>query len=110
MDEEIDGRLAERVERVEERLTGLEAGIAVGLRTRRVEVVDEAGRVRVVIGKLGPTPDGAVYGLAVLNEHGRHHIWVVSDGLWAEVGLDHEGNTVAAFSVSDTGEPNLFLG
>jgi hypothetical protein len=78
------------------------------VRTRRVEVVDDGGVVRIVLGVLGEG-GGPIFGLMVQDENGRCRAWVLHDGAAAEVGLDFGGNTVGALGVSDTGAPYLFL-
>ncbi|HEX7167498.1 MAG TPA: hypothetical protein VF230_11015 [Acidimicrobiales bacterium] len=77
------------------------------VRTRRIEVVDAEGRVRVVVGNVGVTDD--IFGLVVRNGYGRDRVWMLAQERVAEVGLDHGGNTVAALSVSDEGDPALYL-
>lgn len=78
------------------------------VRTRRLEIVDGKGNVRVVAGFLG-TGEGPIFGVAVRDGHGRDRVWVLHSQLGAEVGLDFDGDTVAALTVSDFGEPNLYL-
>lgn len=79
------------------------------VRTRRIEVVDDRGRVRVMIGMVG-LGEGPIFGLVVQDENGRDRAWVQHEGPAAEVGLDHEGDTVAALRVDDDGDGHLFLG
>jgi len=79
------------------------------VRTRRVEVVDEEGRVRAVLGLIGKDEFSTIWGLVVRDQDGRDRAWVLHDREGAEVALDFGGNTVASLSVSDTGEPGLFL-
>lgn len=79
------------------------------VRTRRVEVVDEQGRVRAVVGRVGRA-EGDVFGVTVIDSHGRQRVWVVAEDSWAEVGLDHEGDTAAALGVNDEGATELYLG
>lgn len=79
------------------------------VRTRRIEVVDDEGRVRVLIGLLGEG-EGPVFGLVVEDAWGRTRVWAVHDGTAGEFGLDGEGRTVAALSVDDSGDPHLYLG
>jgi hypothetical protein len=78
------------------------------VRTRRIEVVDEEGRVRVVLGLLGHG-EVPIFGLRVRDENGRDRAWVQHDGAAAEVGLDFGGDTVASLSVSDDGTTGLYL-
>lgn len=79
------------------------------VRTQRVEVVDEQGWVRAVVGRVGRA-EGDVFGITVVDTRGRQRAWVVADDSWAEVGLDHEGDTAAALGVNATGVPGLYLG
>jgi hypothetical protein len=78
------------------------------VRAQRFEMVDEKGRVRAVLGLLGSGEDD-VYGLRVQDEHGRARVWVAHDGPCAEVGLDHDGNTVAALTVAYDGSAAVFI-
>lgn len=81
---------------------------AAVIQTRRVEVLDGAGNVRIVLGYIGQGT-GDIFGVSVRDENGRDRAWLTSDGPASEVGLDHAGNTVAALSVDDAGFPRLFL-
>ena len=78
------------------------------VRTRRIEVVDDEGRVRAVLGLLGQG-DGETFGLVVRDGQGRDRAWVVAEAVTAEVGLDSGGETVAALTVDSLGGPDLFL-
>lgn len=79
------------------------------VRTRRIEVVDDEGQVRVVLGYLGEG-DGPVYGMSLRDEHGHERLWVLHDRADAEVGLCHRGNIAAALTVSEWGQPFLYMG
>lgn len=80
------------------------------VRTERIEIHDESGRVRIIIGRMEPDHhDDGLFGVVVRSAGGRDRVWVLAEERTAEVGLDWRGNTVAALSVSDTGEPGLFL-
>lgn len=79
------------------------------VRTRRVEVIDEQGRVRAVVGRIGRA-EGDVFGVTAIDTRGRQRVWVVAEDSWAEVGLDHGGDTAAALGVNDEGVPELYLG
>ena len=78
------------------------------VRAQRIEVTDDKGRVRLVLGRLGDSGHG-VYGLAVRDDRGRDRCWVVQDGAAAEIGLDHDGNMVIAMRVSDDGRADLHV-
>jgi hypothetical protein len=78
------------------------------VRTKRVEVVDERGAVRVVIGLI-TAGEEEVVGIVVRDERGRDRAWLLHRGASAEVGLDHGGDTAAALAVADDGEARLFL-
>lgn len=80
------------------------------VRTRRVEVVDDGGRVRAVIGLIGRDEQTTIFGLVIRDANGRDRAWVYDyiDGA-AEIALDWGGDTAASLGVSDTGEPYLFL-
>lgn len=78
-------------------------------RTRRVEVVDEEGRVRVLLGLIGRDTESEIWGLVVRDENGRDRTWIVHDGPVAEVALDFGGDTVASLCVGDDGEASLYL-
>lgn len=80
------------------------------VRTRRLEVVDDEGRVRVLAGLIGQDEQTTIFGLVVRDRNGRDRAWVYDyiDGA-VEIALDWGGDTVASLGVSDTGEPYLFL-
>ena len=80
------------------------------IRTRRLEVVDDKGRVRVAVGLIGQDEQTTIFGVVVRDVNGRNRAWAIDydDGA-AEFGLDWGGNTVAALSVDDSGEPSLYL-
>lgn len=80
------------------------------VRTRRLEVVDDEGNVRVLAGLIHRDEMTTIYGLVVRDANGRDRAWVYEyDDGGAEVVLDFGGNTVASLGVSDTGEPYVFL-
>jgi len=78
------------------------------IRATRIEVVDKAGRVRLVLGCLGQG-DGEVFGIVVRDEHGRDRAAMLHDGPAAEVALDFDGNTVAALTVAADGRAELVV-
>lgn len=78
-------------------------------RTRRVEVVDGDGRVRVLLGLIAHDELCEIWGMVVRDENGRDRLWAIHDGPTAEVALDFGGNTVASLCVGDDGEASLDL-
>lgn len=86
----------------------MQKGTGKTIRATRIEVVDQAGRVRAVLGRLGESEHG-VYGVAVCDENGRERAWLLHDGPAAEVGIDFDGNTVAALTVAADGRAELVL-
>ena len=81
-------------------------GDAGVVRTRRVEVVDERGRPRLVLGDIGnPERPGEVFGIAVVDPAGHHRAWLALDDSGAALVFDRTGNAVAELGVDDgTGE------
>jgi len=78
------------------------------IKTRRVEIVDAKGRVRIVLGYLGEG-DGEVFGIVVRDSKGRDRAAMLHDGPAAEVALDFAGNTVAALTVAADGRAELIV-
>jgi hypothetical protein len=77
------------------------------VRTRRIEVVDGHGRPRVVIGDLGPDTGDAgdagntMFGIALLDDHGRHRAWLGLHPHGAGLTFDREGNAALELGVDD---------
>lgn len=72
------------------------------VRARRVEVVDEWGRPRLVLGDIGnPEGPGEVFGIAVVDPAGRHRAWLALDDTGAALVFDRTGNAVAELGVDD---------
>lgn len=78
------------------------------VRAKRVEVVDEKGRVRVVLGWLWDAED-AMYGVGVHGDAGSLLAWVAADAASPEVGIASRGNVVAVLQVGREGEGQLAL-
>lgn len=77
------------------------------VRTRRIEVVDGHGRPRVVIGDLRPdageTGDAgdAMFGIALLDDQGRHRAWLGLHPHGAGLTFDRGGNAALELGVDD---------
>ncbi|HEX9969555.1 MAG TPA: hypothetical protein VGB03_05395 [Acidimicrobiales bacterium] len=72
------------------------------VRARRVEVVDEWGRPRLVLGDIGnPERPGEVFGIAVVDPAGRQRAWLALDDTGAALVFDRTGNAVAELGVDD---------
>jgi hypothetical protein len=72
----------------------------------RVEIVDDGGRVRLVLGDIGnPDHPGEVFGIALLDDAGRQRAWLALDDSGVALALDRNGNAVVELGVDDgTGE------
>lgn len=68
------------------------------VRTRRVEVVDEQGRVRATLGS-GVDPEAV--GLRIYDRRGSERISVINLPYGAVISLSHEGNPVAHIECAD---------
>lgn len=70
-----------------------EAGV---LRARRLEIVDDQGRVRAAIAAdRDPNEGDATVGLELLDEDGSARAWLADMGGAAQLGLALDGNQVA---------------
>lgn len=81
-----------------------DGGLPGVLRAQRLEVLDDSGRIRMVVGGLGRSePGGELVGLEVrdANERPRITVAVSDDGAWMLVDL--EGNARVHFGVNDPG-------
>jgi hypothetical protein len=79
------------------------------VRTRRLEIVDVVGRVRVVVGDIGGATPG-VFGIAVLDEAGQHRAWLALHDTGPALVFDHEGNNVIHLGVEDARSDALHHG
>jgi hypothetical protein len=61
------------------------------VRARRIEVVDAAGRPRVLLGRLGEG-EGAVYGMSVLAGHAGTGVHLTADGTSAGLTVARGGD------------------
>jgi hypothetical protein len=77
------------------------------VQTRRVEVVDELGRVRLVLGTLDPDSD--MVGISIRDGNGSERAFMVSDSTGCEAGLVVGGNNIAGIRVGDDGGAAVFL-
>jgi hypothetical protein len=77
-------------------------------RVRRVEVVDDEGRVRLILGELGGLgPTLPVFGVAVVDAAGRHRSWLALDETGPALVFDQDGNGVVYLGVNDTGSDSV---
>jgi len=81
------------------------------VRATRVELVDGHGTVRAVLGPLdSPDPRSPVYGLALLDEAGRHRVWLSLDGTGPNLVFDLAGNNLLSLGVNDPAVDALHVG
>jgi hypothetical protein len=81
------------------------------VRTRRLEVVDEEGRVRMVCGSLDtPDPRGGLFGFALLDGDGRTRMWAAIDEAGPALVFDMAGNNVITMGVNDPTSETLTVG
>ncbi|HEV7887620.1 MAG TPA: hypothetical protein VGO92_08680 [Acidimicrobiales bacterium] len=81
------------------------------VRATRVEVVDEAGHVRAVLGPLDtPDPASPVFGLTLLDEAGRPRVWLTLDGTGPSMVFDLAGNNIISLGVNDPTADALHVG
>jgi len=84
---------------------------APAVRTRRLEVVDDEGRVRAVLGPLdSPDPTAAPFGLALLDPIGRPRVWLSLDVTGPSQVFDLAGNNVVSLGVNDPTADALHVG
>jgi hypothetical protein len=82
----------------------VEGGAGGVARVRRVEVVDDEGRVRLILGELGGLgPTLPVFGVAVVDAAGRHRSWLALDETGPALVFDQGGNGVIYLGVNDVG-------
>jgi hypothetical protein len=75
------------------------------LRVRRIEVVDDRGRTRAVVGDIGAAAQPEqVFGIALVDLDGRHRAWLSLDEHGTVLAFDRTGNTVLELGVDDGGE------
>jgi hypothetical protein len=79
---------------------GAAAGPLEVVRARRFELVDVDGVVRALLGDLGPRP-GEVFGLVLLDPHGRARLRIELGPTGPALVLDQDGNDVIELAVHD---------
>jgi hypothetical protein len=81
------------------------------VRTTRVELVDDDGRVRVLLGPLdSPDPATPVFGLALLDPAGRPRVWLGLDVTGPSQVFDLAGNNLITLGVNDPTADALHVG
>jgi hypothetical protein len=81
------------------------------LQTRRIEVVDEQNRVRLVLGLLRRS-EGAegAFGLSILDTTGRVRVWLALEETGPTLVFDESGNAVLQLGVDDPSPDSLRTG
>lgn len=82
------------------------------IRSGRVEIVDDEGRIRLAVGRLERDDD--LFGIQLFDKAGRERAWLLLDSSGPRVGLDWLGNTGAELYVLEGpqaagGGPRLVL-
>jgi len=86
-------------------------GVADLVRARRIEVVDDEGRPRAVVGRLEtPDPADEVFGIALLDAAGRLRLWLALDPTGPKQVFDLRGNIQLALGVNDPTPDALRVG
>jgi hypothetical protein len=81
------------------------------VQARRIEVLDDDGRVRVVVGRLeAPDPAIEVFGVALLDHNGRPRVWLALDATGPSQVFDLNGNNLIAVGVNDPTADALHVG
>jgi hypothetical protein len=81
------------------------------VRATRVEVVDDGGRLRAVLGPLdSPNPESPVFGLTLLDPDGRARIWLTLDAAGPALVFDLAGNNIITLGVNDPTADALHVG
>lgn len=81
------------------------------LQVRRLEIVDGDGRVRAVLGDIGPAaPAGPEFGLALLDAQGEHRVWLSVGPQGPVLVFDAAGNAVVEVGVHDESSDALHVG
>lgn len=81
------------------------------LRTRRIEIVDECGRTRVVVGEVpSPTGEKSEFGVVILDHEGRRRAWLTLGQLGPALAFDHAGNASVELGVNDARSEALRTG
>ncbi len=81
------------------------------LQVRRLEIVDRDGRVRAVLGDVGPGGTaGPGFGLALLDPQGQHRVWLTISPQGPALAFDAGGNVLAELGVHDETSDALHIG
>jgi hypothetical protein len=81
------------------------------LRGRGLEIVDETGMVRAVIGPLPePHPGRSEFGIALMNTSGRPRVWLSLREHGTALVFDLGGNNVLSLGIHDPGDDSLHVG
>lgn len=81
------------------------------VRARRVEIVDAAGRVRVVLGEVDrPAHQAPSFGLVLFDEHGRRRVWAAVEETGPVLVFDHGGNIGIEVGIHDATPDSLHTG
>jgi hypothetical protein len=80
------------------------------VRSRRVELVDDAGRVRAILGNLGGEEERALFGLALVDDNGRQRVWLSLDENGPALAFDQSGNTAIHLGVNDAAPDATHVG
>ncbi|MHB8467988.1 MAG: hypothetical protein ACYDH6_19870 [Acidimicrobiales bacterium] len=81
------------------------------IRAERIEIVDQAGHVRLIVGDLGlPSTPGAPYGVAVLDDRGRQRLWIGLHDTGPALVVEREGNMAVQLGVDDDTPDAMHVG
>lgn len=81
------------------------------LRTRRIEIVDQCGLTRMVVGELpSPSREQSEFGVVSLDHEGRRRAWLTLSPLGPALAFDHAGNAAVEVGVNDAGAEALHPG
>jgi hypothetical protein len=92
---ELERRVAELESLSDERLSAVV--------TKRLEIVDDEGRTRVVVGD--PEPGPPEYGLTIFDETGSIRLWLNTVCGQPVLNMSHGGNIVFGLGLDDDGRP-----
>lgn len=81
------------------------------VRARRVEVVDDEGRLRAVLGEVArPAQQAPSFGLVLYDEHGRARLWAAVEDTGPVLVLDQDGNVGVEVGVHDPNDDTDHVG
>ena len=81
------------------------------VRAHRIELVDEAGGIRAVVGQLAtPDPARPVYGIALTEPSGRPRVWLSVHDTGPALVFDLAGNNVISLGVNDPAPDAMQVG